>query len=78
MNIPRDLSTPATLGDYDGDGAPDLMVKYNRISLIDYLNKLNLDNDGTEIDRKLYFTITGEFKDGTPFGGIDELRVVNK
>lgn len=57
---------PTATGDYDSDGIPDLMVKFNRDTLITLLNAG---------DRKI--TISGELSDGTVFEGSDTIRVIH-
>jgi len=59
---------PTKIGDYDDDGIPDLMVKFDRQALIDYL-------DGTTGEVTL--TVSGELNDGTSFEGSDTVTVIN-
>lgn len=59
---------PVETGDYDADGVPDLMVKFNRQVLIEHLN-------GAVGEMTL--TLRGEFGDGTPFEGSDLVSVIN-
>jgi hypothetical protein len=59
---------PTELGDYDDDGFTDLMVKFNRQALIEYL-------DGTTGEVTL--TVSGELGDGTPFEGNNTITVIN-
>ena len=66
--IPAEDS-PTEVGDYDDDGISDLMVKFDRQALIQYL-------DGATGDITL--TVTGELTDGTPFEGSDTIRVIKK
>ncbi|MCD6528719.1 hypothetical protein J7L06_00285 [Candidatus Bathyarchaeota archaeon] len=61
-------SRPATVGDYDGDGVSDLMVKFKRSEIVEILSP----GDTVEL------TITGELTDGTPFEGADMIRVIEK
>lgn len=63
--IPAKLR-PTEIGDYDDDGSPDLMVKFNRRDLIAILS-------GGEAT----LTITGEVN-GIPFEGSDTIRVLGK
>lgn len=60
------LAKPTEIGDYDGDGVPDLMVKFNRQDLIAILSI----GEAT-------LTITGEVN-GIPFEGSDTIRVIGK
>ncbi|MEW5871039.1 MAG: hypothetical protein AB1894_17325 [Chloroflexota bacterium] len=59
---------PFEIGDYDNNGIADLMVKFDRQVLIEYLA-------GTIGDVSL--SITGTFSDGTPFEGSDAIAVIN-
>ena len=63
--IPAELH-PTEIGDYDTDGIIDLMVKFDRASIIELL-------DTGEVT----LTITGEV-DGTPFEGNDTIKVIGK
>ncbi|MFX1481829.1 MAG: hypothetical protein ACFFCP_01425 [Promethearchaeota archaeon] len=56
------------IGDYDLDGNPDLMVKFNR-SLVQEL---------LEVGESVTITINGLLMDGTPFGGTDTIRVISE
>ena len=60
------LTKPTEIGDQDGNGIPDLMVKFNRQDLIAILTI----GEAT-------LTVTGEV-DGTPFEGVDTVRVLLK
>lgn len=64
--IPVDLEAPTEIGDYDEDGIPDLMVKFDRASVIDLLSV----GEAT-------LTITGEVN-GIPFEGNDTIRVIDE
>jgi len=64
--IPLDSGAPTEIGDYDEDGIPDLMVKFDKASIIELL-------DTGEVT----LTITGEV-DGTPFEGSDTIRVIGE
>ena len=57
---------PTEIGDYDGDNIPDLMVKFDRTSIIGSLNI----GEAT-------LTITGEVN-GIPFEGSDIIRVIGE
>ena len=59
---------PTSVGDYDGDGTPDLMVKFSRVDVIDLLPV------GDEVE----VVIGGELTDGTAFVGADVIRVICK
>ncbi len=62
----------SVIGDYDSDGIPDLMVKFDRQALIDYLKGKDVA-DGDDVT----LTVTGEIA-GTAFVGTDTIRVLNK
>ena len=63
---------PTEIGDYDDDGIADLMVKFDRQILIDYLKEQGCgDGDITEL------TVTGEAT-GTRFEGFDTIQVISK
>ena len=57
---------PTEIGDYDEDAIPDLMVKFDRASVIDLLNV----GEAT-------LTITGEVN-GIPFEGSDTIKVIGR
>ena len=63
--------------DRDGDGIPELMVKFDRQMVIDYIwaqlyhMEIPLPKEGVEVE----LTITGELINGTPFEGSDMIRV---
>jgi len=57
---------PATVGDYDGDGIPDLMVKFPRHEVIAILG----------VGERVEITITGQVA-GNAFQGSDLIRVIN-
>lgn len=65
VNIPAE-SHPTGIGDEDGDGIPDLMVKFDRSDVQDEC----VVGDAT-------ITLTGELADGTIFQGSDTIRVIN-
>ena len=69
--IPVDLNAPATVGDYDGDGVPDLMVKFNRADVIYYIYYIQGISYGN-----VTLTVTGKFFNGTSFIGSDVIRVI--
>lgn len=59
-------SEPTEIDDYDEDGIPDLMIKFDRQELIDLLET------GEQI-----LALTGQLTDGTPLAGIDVIRVIH-
>lgn len=68
-----DRPLESVIGDYDDDGIPDLMVKFDRQSVIDYLEDISVeDNDKVEL------IVTGYLMDSTPFEGRDIIRVIDQ
>jgi hypothetical protein len=75
--IPVNVEAPTAIGDYDGDGVQDLMVKFDRAELIDYIiANVNM----TELYEKRFMTITltitGYLYNGTPFQANTTIRIV--
>jgi len=60
------LSKPVKIGDYDEDGIPDLMVKFDRQQVAE------VHGSGTQM-----VTLTGRLSDGRPLAGIDFIRVID-
>jgi len=63
------------IGDYDGDGALDLMIKFDASSVIDYIwskiyHMAPIKEDFIEL------TVSGKLYDGTPFEGNDIIRII--
>ncbi len=59
---------PCGIGDYDGDGTADLMVKFNRSAVEGIL----------EVRDEVQIRVTGDLADGTLFQGTDTIRVIDK
>ncbi len=59
-------SSPTAINDYDFDGIPDLMVKFDRRKLINELTSGNR-----------LITLSGELTDGNTFQGSDTIRVIH-
>jgi len=74
--IPVDLGAPTEIGDYDSDSIPDLMVKFERAAVIEWLGTVDYGED-TEKSVEVTIAITGEVA-GTPFEGVDAVRVLLK
>lgn len=66
--VPAELA-PTAIGDYDNDGVPDLMVKFNRTAVVQYVV-----SQGVEY-ANVTMTVSGQLKDGTSFQGSDVVRV---
>jgi hypothetical protein len=58
---------PSEIGDYDNDGIPDLMVKFDRSEVEDIL----------DINESISLTVSGGFFDDNTFEGSDAIRVIN-
>jgi len=71
FTVSVDPSAPVALGDYDGDGVPDLMVKFNRAEAISLILGNVEDEFGTATLR-----ITGYLTDGTPFQGTATIKII--
>jgi len=70
-------SRPIAIGDYDEDGIPDLMVKFDRARVISYI----FDNIGiVQLLEERFMTVTltiaGKLYDGIQFQGSDTLRII--
>jgi hypothetical protein len=75
--IPVDPSAPWAIGDYDGDGVPDLMVKFDRAEVISYiLANVNITKLFEERFMTVTLTITGYLNDGTPFQGSTAVKII--
>jgi len=60
------LSKPTEIGDYDNDGIPDLMIKFDREAVQEIL----------DVGEQIEITISGEV-DGILFEGSDSIRVID-
>jgi len=75
-SIPAEMH-PTSIGDYDNDDIPDLMVKFDRpevISLI--LANVNVTKLHEERFLVITLTVTGYLCDGSPFHGSDTVRII--
>jgi hypothetical protein len=61
------LPQPTEIGDYDGDGIPDLMVKFDRATVESVL----------AVGEQVQITVTGEVG-GIAFEGTDIIRVIDQ
>ena len=64
-----DKPLESVIGDHDDDGIMDLMVKFSRVAVIEYLLGQNITYG------KVTLTVIGELYDGTSFEGSDMIRV---
>lgn len=74
--IGADLGAPTQIGDYDCDGIADLMVKFDRSTVIDWLRLVDYGQDtgkSFEVNLKITGTVAG-----TPFEGADTVKVLLK
>jgi len=68
---------PVTIGDYDNDIIPDLMVKFDRAAVQAYiLANVNMTELIEEGFMTVTLTITGYLNDGTPFQGSDTVKII--
>ncbi len=65
---------PASIGDNDGGGILDLMVKFDRTAVEDQLKKEGL----LKVNENVEITVSGSLIDGTEFVGIDTIRIISK
>jgi hypothetical protein len=61
--------TSTAIGDYDSDGIPDLMVKFNRTELVSFMVSHSVDHGNAVL------TIAGQLVGGEYFGGSGTIRV---
>ncbi len=68
---------PIEIGDYDGDGVSDLMVKFSRAAVTSYI-LANVDMAKLIEERfmAITLTITGYLNDGTPFQGSATIKII--
>jgi len=65
LDLPCDRQGPTEIGDYDSDGVPDLMVKFDRGALVGTL----------DVADEAVFFVEG-YVEATPFVGADTIRVI--
>jgi hypothetical protein len=69
--------TPTNIGDWDGDGIPDLMVKFDRAELFSYIMaNVNVTELTEQKFMTIVLTLTFELYGGTPFLGSSITRIV--
>lgn len=73
-----DPTDPSTIGDYDGDNVPDLMVKFDSGAVISLMGITDGLDDGTGTASQIKLTIMGQVSDGTYFSGEDIVSVIEK
>lgn len=66
------VDEPTSAGDHDCDGLPDLMVKFDRATVAQYLRDHNILSG--EVD----LVVTGNTDDGCTFSGSDSVKVISK
>jgi len=67
--IPVDLNAPTAIGDYDNDGVPDLMVKFNRTAVCEFIIFKGIKVGNVTLK------ISGKLINGIEFEGCDTIRV---
>jgi len=68
-----DQSAPMSIGDFDNDEMPDLMVKFDRSQVINYV-LAQVPNSARFM--AITLTVTGYLNDGTAFRGSDTIEVI--
>jgi len=61
--------SPSAIGDYDEDGVPDLMVKFNRLEIIAYILSKGVNYGNVTL------TLSGKLAHGLPFEGSCIIKV---
>jgi hypothetical protein len=69
-SMPVDPSAPTAIGDYDNDGIPDLMVKFNRTQVAEYILSKGI------VIGNVTLTITGRLNNGTSFQASDTIKII--
>lgn len=68
-----DLDAPSAIGDYDNDSTPDLMVKFSRSEITDFIiSVLGTPGKFTSV----ILTVSGELNSGTSFEGNDTIKAI--
>lgn len=74
--IPVNMEAPKNVGDYDLDSVPDLMVKFDRATIIQWLDTTDCSVD-TGKYCEINLTITGTVA-GTQFSGTDKIKILKR
>jgi len=67
---------PTATGDYDDDGIPDLMIKFDGAQVISYIQRNLQASKPEEKFAWVTLTLTGKLKDGLDFTGSEAIRVI--
>lgn len=70
QTIASALDSPSEFGDHDSDGTTDLMVKFSRQEVLDYLNSVS------KINTPVTFTVEGKLVTGEVFRGSSTVQVM--
>jgi hypothetical protein len=73
--IPVAEDSPISVGDYDSDGIPDLMMKFSRNDVIRYIEAMDWGGE-TGRFRELTLKISGELHSGEMFEGSDTINII--
>jgi hypothetical protein len=72
-----DLSAAINIGDYNGNGISDLMIKFQRQPVVNNLKTIDYSTLlGKSVD--VNFVVSGSLIDGTSFGCSDTLSILKK
>lgn len=74
--ITVDPEAPTQIGDYDLVGVPDLMAKFDRTSIIEWLDAMDYSED-TGKSYPVTLTVTGKILD-LEFQGSDTIKILRK
>jgi len=69
-SVPVDPNAPTSIGDYDNDGIPDLMVKFDRTQVAEYILSKDI------VIGNVTLTITGQLNNGTRFQASHAIRII--
>jgi hypothetical protein len=69
--VPAQLS-PMSIGDYNDNGIPDIMIKFDRKLLVNYLNNNNLFGDNVPL------IITGDYSQDVQFTVTETIDILKK